>query len=297
MKFTISTDTPQFVIIQVPTSVELEYEIKQRFRTLSHETPTLKIPSFMYVGMFTGATKPKPFQRKRPNLSKVPADKLPLLSAMREIAIRRHQSTYAPCPPGVSRRINLALEHIYEGSNYFAISSIQSPGEIPYGQYQNTWTVVSQIAITEKKIVYYPDGVSKSGEDIPFDWLSFWIAEDNESLPTKNGIRFYFSADSNFGLGEIFFGFTFIRDVKHTFEYFWNKHQLSKGLPVMLGSTHGRPVETVHTLSGEIPAPPTPPGQIDIVDADGMVIRPGSLVKQGSRSSISLSPSKRDSLR
>ena len=41
--------------------------------------------------MFAGESKPKPFQRKRPNLSKLPQGKLPLLHDMRQQALQLHK--------------------------------------------------------------------------------------------------------------------------------------------------------------------------------------------------------------
>jgi hypothetical protein len=66
--------------------------------------------------MFAGATKPKPFQRKRPNLSYLPSGKLPPLNEMRATALQLQRGSYKPCPPGESRRIQLAIQHIHEGN-------------------------------------------------------------------------------------------------------------------------------------------------------------------------------------
>lgn len=249
----------------------------------------------MYVGMFAGATKPKPFQRKRPNISKVRAGKLPILPLMREIAIRRHNGTYVPCPVGVSRRINLALEHIYEGCNTFPILFIQGD----YGSLHNKEMLHPQLVIQERKMTIYLQGINNSGEEIQFDCISGWLTEDNDTKqPRYNfGIRIYLTSNATYGIGELFLGFTYVRDVKHTLEFFWNKFQLERGLPVMLGSTHGRPIETIHTLLGDCPAPDPPQGQIEIVNSDGLVVRPGTLVKTGSRSSLTRSSNRRDSFR
>ena len=43
----------------------------------------------------------------------------------------------------------------------------------------------------------------------------------------------------------------------------------------MPGSTHGRPLETVNTLSGEVPAPPAVVGSCDVIDENGAAVRPG----------------------
>ena len=244
--------------------------------------------------MFAGATKPKPFQRKRPNISKVRAGKLPVLPVMREIAIRRHNGIYTPSPVGVSRRVNLAIEHIYEGYNAFPIVFVQGD----YGAFQSRELIQPQFIISEMKVIIYFQGTNNSGEEIQFDWISCWLVEDTDiKQKPKFGLRIFLSNNAPHGFGELFLGFPYVRDVKHTLEFFWNRYQRERGLPVMLGSTHGRPIETIHTLSGDIPAPESPQGQVDIVNSDGLVVRPGILIKPGSRASISLSPSRGDNFR
>ena len=47
-------------------SVEFEGELKLRIGSMADGNErTFKPPTIMYVGMFAGATKPKPFQRKK----------------------------------------------------------------------------------------------------------------------------------------------------------------------------------------------------------------------------------------
>lgn len=282
VKFSVSPpnfEHPEYIILHVPMSVELESELQQRFRTLASDSG-VSIPPFTYVGMFAGETKPKPFQRKRPNISKIPSGKLPPLSSMREIAVRRHLGSYAPCPTGTSRRVPLAFEHIFEGYNSFLLFVISGD----YGGYNLSWTTNSRLAVMENKVIFYPNGLTGTKEEIPFDCISFWMVDTEDT--TKGGIRFYFTNNSPHGSGELLLEFPFIRDVKHTLEYFWNRHQISKGLSVMMGSTHGRPLETIHTLGGTIRAPAPTIGHLDIVDSDGLVVRPGSKVKLGARASL-----------
>lgn len=95
-------------------SIEFEGEIKERLYSYSISDRSFKIPTPTYIGMFAGATKPKPFQRKRPNLSRLPPGKLPSLQEMRSIATELHKGSYRPCSSGSSRRMDLALQHIYE---------------------------------------------------------------------------------------------------------------------------------------------------------------------------------------
>lgn len=113
-------------------SVELEGELKLR---LASACKGNKPPNTLYVGMFAGATKPKPFQRKRPNLSHLHSSKLPPLPEMRSLAIELNKGAYKPCPNGESRRMKLAVDHIFEGFNSFQLVQVSSrvkPGTIFY---------------------------------------------------------------------------------------------------------------------------------------------------------------------
>lgn len=74
-----------FVSVSVENSIDLEDELKQRakaeaVRSRKAGRAPKAGPISIYLGMFAGFTKPKPFQRKRPNLSfTVPEGKLPTL--------------------------------------------------------------------------------------------------------------------------------------------------------------------------------------------------------------------------
>ena len=46
----------------------------------------------------------------------------------------------------------------------------------------------------------------------------------------------------------------------------------------MAGSTHGRPLVSITTLSGEVPATEAPVGSSEVVDQDGIIVRPGGRV-------------------
>ena len=69
-----------FLSIRVENSLELEDELQQRAKAMGkryaggpgEEPPTTS--ESVYLGMFAGFTKPKPFQRKRPNLSSIVAE-------------------------------------------------------------------------------------------------------------------------------------------------------------------------------------------------------------------------------
>ena len=78
MKLVTSADgeSDSFIILVLLNSVEFEQELNLRFTGVFHSSPEFRVPQFMYLGMFAGATKPKPFQRKRPNISRLASGKL-----------------------------------------------------------------------------------------------------------------------------------------------------------------------------------------------------------------------------
>ena len=123
MKFDLGSDA--YVIFAMANSIELEGEIKLRLSAAAATNRSIKIPQSMYIGMFAGATKPKPFQRKRPNLSKLPAGRLPSLLDMRTQALDLHKGSYHPCANAESRRREIALQHIYEGLNSFKLVNVR----------------------------------------------------------------------------------------------------------------------------------------------------------------------------
>ena len=228
-----------------------------------------RAPSTMYVGIFAGATKPKPFQRKRPNLSRLPAGKLPSLQVMRNLALDLHRGTYKPCPQGASRRVDIALQHIYDGVNTFRLQAVRGPSAISH-QWRNDSTLV----ISDEALIFRPRGnITDTKIEFAFEDIEDWTAIETSShhdcgieITSRTGDSVYFGVDH-------------IRDVKHTLEYFWNKYKVSigQGDQVKLGSTHGRPIVSISTLSGDVPPPPDSniQGQTEVVDMDGLIVRPG----------------------
>lgn len=255
-------DDESFCIIGLQNSVEVEQELKLRFSNQRGLRP----PSTMYVGMFAGSTKPKPFQRKRPNLTRLPAGKLPPLHDMRNMALDLHKGSYCPCPPGESRRMELAFQHIMEGFNTFRVISVK--GNVHEGSRDKL------LYITDEKIVYKPTGAYGTSVDFAYEDIADWSIIDNDT--TKNNAS-GFEIRSPQG-DSVYFGVPYIRDLKHTLEYFWNKYCIANGLPVMPGSTHGRPLVSVTTLSGEVPAADAPVGSAEVIDMDGIVVRPGGRI-------------------
>lgn len=251
-------------------TIELEGELKLRL-----SQPGVRPPVTMYVGMFAGESKPKPFQRKRPNLSKLPQGKLPLLHDMRMQALQLHNGSYRPCAPGVSRRLELAVQHIHDGHNNFGIIRIRGVSSI-----SNQWRPESLLQLKDDMISFRPGGLSSSNTvDISYEDIADYRVEDNEHIrPNDSGIEF-----SMVDGGVLFFVFHYVRDVKHTLEFFWNRFLVANNRSPKMGSTHGRPLVSITTLSGEFPATEAPNGSSDVVDQDGIVVRPGGKMLARSR--------------
>jgi hypothetical protein len=242
-----------FIILTMHNTIELEGELKLRLAGTN-----TRPPSVMYVGMFAGETKPKPFQRKRPNLSRLAAGKLPPLHEMRSQALVLHKGSYRPCAPGVSRRLELAVQHIHEGYNTFAVARVSGVPAVA-----NQWRPESIVQMRDEGLIFKPFGVtSQNSIDFKFEDVSDWTVQDNEHVrPNDSGIELQLVSG-----GTVYFIFSHVRDAKHSLEYYWNNFQLANDRPVKLGTTHGRPLFTVTTLSGEVPASAAPHGQSDVVD-------------------------------
>ena len=259
-----------FVIFKMANTIELEGELKLRT-----SAPGMFPPPVMYVGMFAGESKPKPFQRKRPNLSKLPVGKLPGLMDMRSQALELHRGSYRPCPSGVSRRLDLAVQHIHEGFNTFNLVRVRGVPSIA-----NQYRPESVVQIKEEAWVFKPFGANSTNTiDLKFDDITEWRVEENGI--NDSGIELQLANG-----GVLVFVFTHVRDVKHTMEYYWNTFKVATGGAVKMGSTHGRPIVTTTTLSGEVPATPSPVGQYDVVDQDGIVVRPGGKMVPRTRNSM-----------
>lgn len=274
VKITVTQSQEEhYVIVTLTNSVEFEAELKLRLSAAASNNRGMKIPSPMYIGMFAGATKPKPFQRKRPNLSHLPNGKLPNLADMRNMAIELHRGSYRPCPPGESRRLEIAMQHIYEGQNTFQLLNVRGIPAIA-----NSFRSESVLVITDDALVFKPRGKdSDMREELFYQDVAEWNAVDNDTMRMNDsGIEIILAANHE----KVFFGVEHIRDVKHTLEYFWNTYKVSNGSPneIKLGSTHGRPIVSVQTLSGETSPPEHNTGQCEVVDQDGMLVRPGGKI-------------------
>lgn len=142
------------------------------------------------------------------------------------------------------------------------------------------------------EFISFRNRATHSDVKILFSDISHWCTIDNDAQHLGNS---YLEIVLNNGI-QVEFGFYFIRDVKHSMEYFWNSYKTSIGKPdeVQLGSTHGRPIVSIQTLSGEKSPPPPPQGQYEVVDQDGTVVKPGGrmLVRKASLATGNISTSK-----
>lgn len=264
-----TADNESYCILGLQNSVEFEGELKLRFANR-------RAPSTMYIGMFAGATKPKPFQRKRPNVSHLATGKLPPLHDMRNMALKLHSGSYCPCPNGESRRIELAFQHIMTGFNTFPISTVRDKTGL-----LDSWARDAILEVHDEKLVFRSNNAGGPIVEYQFEDISEWVVEDNEHVrDNSSGIEIRSSNGAS-----VYFGVPFVRDLKHTLEYFWNTYRISVGEAVLPGSTHGRPLVSITTLSGEIPAPETIVGSCEVVDQEGIVVRPGGRINR--RSSLS----------
>eukprot|EP00605_Chrysophyceae_sp_TOSAG23-4_P000698 GSChrysophyteH1.ASY1.ANO1.782.1 assembled CDS len=249
-----------------------------------HSSSQVKLVPFpMYIGMFAGSTKPKPFQRKRPNLSRLPSGKLPQLQDMRSMAVNLHRGMMKPCNQGESRRVQIAMQHIHEGANTFILLDCRG---LPNGVAQMNTNAV--LVLSDTAITYKASGRNSMGSEvlqINFEDISEWDGLEGDGRTVTEGLHITAYTEAH-GDINICFGVTYIIDVKQTMEFFWNRYRCMNGLPVKKGSTHGRPIETITTLSGEVPPPEYPQGSSDVVDQDGMTVRPGARMVQRRRSVI-----------
>ncbi len=271
------------LILELSNSIEFEGELKLRYGSLVSRERGFKIPMPMYIGMFAGSTKPKPFQRKRPNLSNLPAGKLPPLVDMRKQALELHKGSFRPCEQGQSRRVQIAMQHIHEGCNSFHVKDVRG---LPAGVNPSIQGK-AVLTLNNEAMIYKAEGRNSSVNgtyEMSYDSIKDWKALGMEDPGGMDGMTNGIEVKMNDGK-VIYFGVVFVRDVKHSLEFYWNKWNIDNGGVVKHGSTHGRPLVSVSTLVGTQAPPPFPQGSSEVVDQDGMVVRPGNKIPKR-RSSI-----------
>jgi hypothetical protein len=116
----LSGDTGASFIVKVERSAEVEKQVAARISALFNPAeseraegtamkPAGPQPAFSYIGIFAGAEKPKPFQRKRASLTMNTNERLPSASTMRRLSMTTTQERKK------GSREEFALQHIHEG--------------------------------------------------------------------------------------------------------------------------------------------------------------------------------------
>jgi len=232
-----------FVVVKVGNSLELENEAKLRIRGLSRQGSGQQLNlTFAYCGTYAGPTKPKPFQRKRANLSTRPQGKLPPLALMRDLAIARHTGSGAPTRANGSKRIVHALQHIHTGGNTFTVLHAYQKGTAAEHQQGELHEYESKLALScgthaQPGLVYVEGQQVKLSHG--WDDVQGWVVHDKVHAGEMNsGVEITFR-----GSGTWFFIVLDVLHLKDAIEHFWNRHRAPQ--PPKPQSTHGRDIVTV----------------------------------------------------
>ena len=276
------------VILKYENSLEIENEIKMRFKGIQRQAQSQgrsapRMPPFEYVGMYAGPTKPKPFQRKRANLSTRAQGKLPSLTTMRTLAVSSHQGSGRPVPGHESRRITLALENIHRGTQTFRLKSLQGVEGVPAAgatlvmDYEIIKLISNGMQVWEKKWDELDD---------------YEVVDRMHHGDPNNGVKFFFpipgTADQEL---EVFCVVDEVRLLMYAVEFFYNRKLEANGEPAKRQTTHGRRVLKMHTLTGEIDPPPAPKGDLTVRDVEGIVVRAGNAGSQSNNAMSMISSS------
>jgi len=269
-----------WVVVHVENSLELERDIRLRLKGAA--VPGAKFPLFQYVGMFAGPTKPKPFQRKRPNLTEKSQGKLPPLKAMRQWAVEHHRGALKPLMPGAKGRVDFALDHIHQGQVTFPVLPAGARGPGGFG---------AEVGANCTLVINY-DGLHVQSNHLSVRDLLFASGVQEiiiRDSPHTSNADVGLEVSSSDGIYFVPTGMTTIRYARAAVEFFWNRHRFMVGFPAMPCSVHGRQVLKCHTLQGEKDAPPAPIGNLEIEDVDGNIVKaapeghPGPTRRRGGR--------------
>lgn len=273
------------IIVKVVNSLELESELQLRFKGLIRQcrmqglTPP-KVPAFAYVGMYAGATKPKPFQRKRASLSHQKQGKLPPLSTMRDIALARHHGSGAPVPTALSKRVALAFEHVYKGTNSFVVVQYheRSAGASGGGSGGGMLSAESKLVVDAGGVRFYEG--ERERLSVTYEDIRTWNVIDNmHTGDYSNGLELeWFDGTQR----KFFFVVLEVRLLQHALEFFWNRIQSAAGREAKAKSTHGRHVIHISTLLGEEPPKPSLDGDLVITDSVGKSVKSGAAKRRSS---------------
>lgn len=220
--------------------------------------------------VFAGPIKPKPFERKRANLTALKQGKMPALPGMRKYALSRkkhhisavplhchltlgtlsgHLGPERPVPTDSSNRMKYALDHIHTGGVMFAILAATGPGIS--GELQN-----AKLILDDDRLIISIDVAGEMGSAvacgttkrlfIPFADIKQHTIVDTATSADKNGISFICNSGTfSIAVGDINY-------LSKSFDHYFNNFLFSRGEQAMPGTTHGRRVMGIHTLLGEV---------------------------------------------
>ena len=228
-----------FIILESENSSELEQELKLRIAAARHNNGnSTPAPSITYVGIFAGAEKPKPFQRKRASLIINATDALPSPQSMRRMSMQATRQRQAGM-----RRI-LALQHIHEGHNYFKVKIAGGVKRFLLINYDSISVVVD------------PEQASLAQEVTPLRRIKEWKVQGQT---VKLIVQ---ASDHSDATSAQIYTVKEPVHLVHTLEFYINLGLTAEGLPPIKGSTHGRSVQKVHTLVGQVDAQKTSSAQL-----------------------------------
>jgi len=226
------------IILRFENSLEIEAELRSRFTGIvrlaqkNAQVPPRQ-PAQEYMGMYAGPNKPKPFQRKRSNLSHRPQGKLPALPVMRQLAVTNYEGSGKPRRTNESVRMRLALEHIHKGTQTFVARSVEG---IMLGFGAGGLSLVmdrNSLRIVQNEV----DQWTKAWSEI-----TDYIIVDKVHLGNdQNGVKFFFS-NSQGVEDEVFVIVEEVQLAMFACEFFFNDELAARGEPPEprhCGSRHG----------------------------------------------------------
>jgi hypothetical protein len=229
----LSEDLGGYFILKVARSAELEKQMTARISALFNPSETERAegtamqpngppPQFTYIGIFAGAEKPKPFQRKRASLTSSTNERLPSASTMRRLSMTSTQERKK------GSREEFALQHIHEGRNVFKVmlaGGVRKDLIMENSQLQ----VVLSAASTDR---------NKLDIIIPYDQVDqYELQGEKIAIATK--------AAEGEEAATHFFNTSDPSHMLNTFEFFLNQYRAMNGQEYIPGSTHGRTVQVL----------------------------------------------------
>lgn len=239
--FMPAPDIDNVIVLSVSDSIDLEKEL---FCRMAASEPVFELPKIVHIGICAGFCKPKLTQRQRSIISMAPLEFSGDINKLRAASIRVHSYSGVDSSPGSATRHNLAMEYIVHGHNSFPVITMG-------GHHSPLWSFGATLQLSGECIIFRTDKLSLLSRqpavvNIPYSFVDHWnIVDNSHCYPSESGVDVFMKSGDHW-----FFGLGNIERLKHTLEYFWNQHLLSEGRQCMPGSTNGRNLWAVLTLSG-----------------------------------------------